>query len=218
MNRKCFYLPVIGAGLALIPACRPTSTNASKSLVPLTIEIDFDPTPRNADVRARIAAATIPEIAEGSTGFVLRCVDHKTDVVCTTAPQDEDAAYKILRDINSHMSPGTDLCSYWETLADLYERASQKVLIVIYTDGKDDGTPGKTATRIQKAAARLAANPNVQGVILVGTVCDTRPGWSGISTMLAPLKTRLHVIPQADMTQESILEEVEVVRTQASHR
>jgi hypothetical protein len=212
--------------LSLLPSCGHPTRTAKPIPVPLRIEAGFDPTPYKSDVqprdaRLRMAALTLPEIAQGGDSFVLRATDNKTTIIATAVPESEDAASAMLEDIINTTVPVTDLCTYFETLASAYEHTKTKIVFVVYTDGKDDGKPRKAAVRISRAAARLAANPNVLGVILAGLIRDTRNGWTGLPEMLAPLDEkvkRIHVIPQAGMTPERILEEVEAVRASAAHR
>jgi hypothetical protein len=116
------------------------------------------------------------------------------------------------------MKPVTDLCAYFETLADTYEHTNQKTLVVTYTDGFDDGNPREVTIRLRKAAARLAANPNFLGVVLVGLVPESRPGWAGLLEMLAPpekgaKRLRVEVLTQQDMSTERVQGIIEAIAT-----
>ena len=73
-----------------------------------------------------------------------------------------------------------------------------------------------TTKRIGDAAARLAKNPNVRAVALIGLVRETRPHWKGLPEMLSCLnegnKRRLYVQPQAAMSPDQIADLLDEAR------
>jgi hypothetical protein len=177
------------------------------------LEFGYDPTPKNADARARIAAAVLPKLAAQSSGFSLWALDHKTTLISTIPPHDQDDAYALIKEgIIKKMVPVTDLSTFMEKMANRSAHAQGKVIIMADTDGLDDGKPLETARRITAASKRLAANPDVLGVVLVGIERDIRPGWIDITQMLDPLHEKLHMIPLSQASKDQILHEIQSIR------
>jgi len=194
-------------------ACRGNKTSQPSTI--LSIELGYDPTPPDADERARQAAATIP-FFDPNDQLILRATDNKTTIISTTLPFDDNAAYEIFKSIGTRVVPVTDLATYFEAVAAAAQNYSCPTIILLYTDGLDDGKCVATTARIEAAARRLAANPRVRAVFLIGTVRDTRPDWKGLPEMLAGLndgqEKRLFVQPQAGMNPDVIAEQMDTIR------
>ena len=177
-----------------------------RSPVPLTVELGYDPTPPDAEERARQVAAITPSFTAQDT-FTLLATDHKTTVISTLVPEDDAATYAVLQTITARVVPVTDLANFFEAVATGAETSDHPVIIFLYTDGLDDGELNQAAARIEAAAHRLAKNPQVRAVILVGLVREIRPGWKGLPEMLDCLnegQKRLVVQPQGAMNPEEI--------------
>lgn len=224
--RDCLFLLL----LCPLASCAPRAT------VGLRAEFGYDPTqtplvaPADkpaqtvaaadpADELARQAAAATPFLSPQDT-FVLRQVDNKTTVISTAIPESPEAAYTVLRPTPPRIVRVTDLASYFEVAATAAENSPCPVVIVLYSDGLDDGERQRTTERIEAAAQRLADNPRVRAVLLIGLVRETRPRWKGLPEMLACLnqgrENRLYVQPQAGMNPDAVLQLLDQVRDAAS--
>lgn len=201
--------------LFLLPACGCRKQGHPPAA--LNIELGYDPTPPDADERARQASAAMPSFPRQDV-FTLRATDHKTTIISTAIPEDDTAAYKILQSISTRVVPVTDLATYFETVAAAAESSSRPTIILLYTDGLDDGDRVTATARIEAAAHRLAANPRVRAVILVGLVRDIRPHWKGLPEMLDCIdqgqEKRLCVQPQSGMDPEALARSIDKVRAE----
>ena len=178
-----------------------------RSPVPLTVEVGYDPTPPDADERARQLAAITPSFNAQDT-FTMLATDHKTTVISTLVPEDEAATYAVLQKIKGRVVPVTDLANFFEAVATGAETSDHPVVVLLYTDGLDDVELKHATARIEAAAHRLAKNPQVRAVILVGLVREIRPGWKGLPEMLSCLnqggEKRLVVQPQGGLNPDEI--------------
>lgn len=204
----------VGVGLlCLLPSCGTRKSTSSSD--PLKIEVGYDPTPPNAEERARQAAVTLSSLSPREP-FVLRATDHKTTVISTVLPQSDAAAFAVLLAIGETVVPVTDLATYFEALAEAAEGSDTPLAVLLYTDGLDDGPPEETAARIEAAAKRLAASTSVRALILIGLVRETRKEWKGLPEMLSALKDRLSVQPLASMDPDAITRILEAARQKPS--
>lgn len=213
MDRQRFvYLGICLLCLMLV-SCASHHPQAS-----LTIEIGDDPTPKNAEELGRQIVAGMVSVKPQDM-FALRCVDNKTDLITTTRPEDDEATTAVVEAIQKRIVQSTNLAIYFETMAEAAEHTTRPMVILLYSDGLDDGAPNITKSRIEAAARRLAANPQVKAVVLIGPVRDIRPGWTGLPEMLACLNDgpykRLLVQPASNMNPDAITQLLDDLRSKS---
>ncbi len=210
MSRIVCAVILVGALLKGGIACIPRPPR-----VPLSVEVGYDITSPKVDVQARQAAVTLP-LLRPEDFFALRAADQKTSFVSSSLPEDEEAAFKLLKSLPERMVPVTDLAGYFETVATAAEHNPRPLVILLYTDGLDDEPAGVQTSRIEAAAHRLSVIPQVKAVILVGLLRDIRPGRKGLPEMLSCLNEgatpRLLVQSQDGMNPEAVLQRIDAVR------
>jgi len=187
-----------------------------KRPAPLQFEVGFDVTPKDVEKRARQASQLANFVKKGDD-FALRATDNKTSLISTVRPATDADAFRVLTSISGRIIPSTDLAEYFETAADLIEKSGKPLVIIIYTDGlSDDGDPDGVAARVTAAARRLARARRLRALIIAGTVRDVRPEWQGLPEMLAPVESKLFILPMATLDPGDIHRLVKNVRANVS--
>lgn len=158
----------------------------------------FDGTPKDADQLAKDVSGLLPAMSEDGDHFTLFAVDNRTTPMSTSAPRSDVQAYAMLRQIIDKKISVTDLCAFFENMADRCEHLSEPTVILLISDGKNDGDADMTARRIERAAKRLADNPHVVAVMVIGYDRDTRSNWKSLPEMLQPLQDAGKFLLQSD--------------------
>jgi len=115
---------------------------------------------------------TTSEIADGSASLT---PDHLQQTLITT-----------LKPLSAHDDTLTE--HLWTALAKQVAHEGRPTIICFWTDGYSEGTSAAGHKQIAETAAKLALNPHVKGVVLIGLKPATR---AEVRTDLAALEQKL---------------------------
>ena len=138
-------------------------------------------------------------------------VDHScTEFFDGLAPESADAFQDQLVGELAQMPPrsGTRPAAFWEAVADACaaDKTGERTVIVLFSDGDNDDETAESDERIRWAARRLAADPRVAGVAILGASPDN---WAVLKSQFAPLGQRFRLCSPRGLTVDAVVQATE---------
>ncbi len=146
-----------------------------------------------------IAAAKLSsQLDPNKDRLTLYRVDERLNEFYDQAPLSrKEAMLTIARHVGRTSAySGTYPAAYWREVARRALQEQGLIIICLWSDGDNDDMAASSRLVIQQAAQKLASNPRVIGVFVLGAK-GTEENWAALRRDLGALGNRLHLVPDS---------------------